>query len=251
MNVTARRPVIAPWGIDAPGVIRVNLAIAALMLIVQLVEGALVIGPLRIVLWLPILFCAAPGFAMLAYSIWGKPRHCVRLLALHDWRGDETVLDVGTGRGVLLAGAARRAVRGHAIGIDLWQARDLSGNDAGQARAAMEREGVAGRTSICSGDARALPLPDASIDVVVSNLCLHNIPQRDGRAMACREIARVLRPGGVALLSDMMHLGDYAATLRNEGLSVQRRGPWPLTTFPPLGIVMARKSDAGASAAGS
>ncbi|MGI4745624.1 MAG: class I SAM-dependent methyltransferase [Janthinobacterium lividum] len=84
---------------------------------------------------------------------------------------------------------------------------------------------------------------DASIDVVVSNLCLHNIPQRDGRALACREIVRVLRSGGVALISDMMNSGDYAKTFRNEGLAVQRRGPWPLTTFPPLGVVMARKPD--------
>lgn len=142
MNVTRRRLTIAPWGIDAPKIIQLNLTLAALMLIVQITAGPLVIGPVSIALWVPILFCAAPACAMLAYSIWGKPRHCDRLLALHDWRGDETVLDVGTGRGVLLAGAARRAPRGCAIGIDLWQAKDLSDNCAERTKAAMERDGL-------------------------------------------------------------------------------------------------------------
>src|ERR1035438_5167674 len=56
-------------------------------------------------------------------------------------RGDETVLDVGCGRGLLLTSAARRLTTGKAIGIDLWQSDDLSGNrpEATLANAQAER----------------------------------------------------------------------------------------------------------------
>jgi cyclopropane fatty-acyl-phospholipid synthase-like methyltransferase len=43
-------------------------------------------------------------------------------------RGDETVLDVGYGRGLHLIGAAKRLTTGKAPGVDIWQAEDLSGN---------------------------------------------------------------------------------------------------------------------------
>src|SRR6266700_1188047 len=50
------------------------------------------------------------------------------------------------------------------------------------------------------GDATAMNFANGSFDVVVSNLCLHNIPTRDGRDRACREIVRVLKPGGKAVI---------------------------------------------------
>ncbi|MGI4745623.1 MAG: hypothetical protein ACRYGI_12130 [Janthinobacterium lividum] len=74
MNPTRRRLAVAPWSIDAPKIIQLNLALAVLMLIVQIVVGPLPIGSLRIVLWVPILFCAVPACAMLAYSIWGEAK---------------------------------------------------------------------------------------------------------------------------------------------------------------------------------
>ena len=45
---------------------------------------------------------------MLVYSKWGKFRHRDRMLNMIAWRGDEHVLDVGTGRGLLIIGAAKR-----------------------------------------------------------------------------------------------------------------------------------------------
>jgi len=113
-----------------------------------------------------------------------------------DLRGDERVLDVGCGRGAVLMLAAHRLPRGRAAGADIWNRHDQSGNS----HAATERnaiaEGVADRVSLADADARDLPFPDGSFDVVVSNLVIHNISDDEGRRQALREAVRVLRPGG-------------------------------------------------------
>ena len=61
------------------------------------------------------------------------------------------------------------------------------------------------------------------------------------REQALKEIARVLRPGGVALLSDYKHTREYARTLTAMGLVVERKMGNLLATFPPLAVVVARK----------
>ena len=87
-----------------------------------------------------------------------------------------------------------------------------------------------------------MPFEDAAFDLVVSNLCLHNIYDRSSRQRALAEIGRVLRPGGSALLSDYKLTGEYAASLRELGFEVRLKwGSW-LTTFPPLRVVIARQA---------
>jgi ubiquinone/menaquinone biosynthesis C-methylase UbiE len=87
-------------------------------------------------------------------------------------------------------------------------------------------------------------LPDGSFDVILSNLCLHNISARGERDAACREIVRLLKPGGVAVISDFRHTGQYAKVFQAAGLTV-RRSYHPWDTFPPLTIVEARKPKLG------
>lgn len=86
-----------------------------------------------------------------------------------------------------------------------------------------------------------MPFADGTFDVVVSNLCLHNIYDKKTRHQALQQIARVLKTGGVAILSDYKLTGEYAALLKQAGLAVERRWGNPLYTFPPLRIVIARK----------
>ena len=111
-------------------------------------------------------------------------------------RGDEHVLDIGCGRGAVLISAAHRLPRGHATGADIWRMRDQSGNS----QAATERnalaEGVSERVDVVRADARDLPFPAATFDVVLSNLTFSNIRDSEERAGALREAVRVLRPGG-------------------------------------------------------
>jgi SAM-dependent methyltransferase len=72
------------------------------------------------------------GLLYLRYVKYGKFRHRDHMLSLHQWRGHEQVLDVGCGRGLLIAGVAKRLAKldksGHVTGIDIWSTKDMGGN---------------------------------------------------------------------------------------------------------------------------
>src|SRR6476469_9546126 len=232
------------YGIDAPGVVRNLLVIGAALIISGFVFPPIHLGNVTI-LWSQSAFwsgggCFTGGILMLLYAKWGKFLHRDMMLNMLRWRGDERVLDVGTGRGLLLIGAARRVTTGRGTGIDVWSTRDLSGNSLERTQANVDIEGVQNKVDIKSDDARKLSFPDASFDVVLSNLCIHNIPDAEGRAQACRKIARVLKPGGTALISDFINTGSYEKTLASCGLTVGRTR-LNFLTFPQLRLVRAEK----------
>ncbi|MGH3056180.1 MAG: class I SAM-dependent methyltransferase, partial [Gaiellaceae bacterium] len=114
------------YGIDAPRVIRNLALIGAGLVLIAMFLPSLTIGQvtfrLRGMGYTTGLACMAEAGLMLVYARWGKYRHRDRMLALHKWRGDEQVLDVGTGRGLLMVGAARRLTSGHSVGTDVWRA---------------------------------------------------------------------------------------------------------------------------------
>ena len=82
-------------------------------------------------------------------------------------------------------------------------------------------EGVADKVEVHTGDARKLPFDDASFNVVLSSMALHNIYNAGERQTAVREIARVLKSGGRVLILDVRHTNQYAATLRDAGLDAR------------------------------
>jgi arsenite methyltransferase len=131
-------------------------------------------------------------------------------------RGDEQVLDIGCGRGAVLIAAASRLPRGRATGADIWRQRDQSGNSQAAAQRNAEIEGVSDRVELVSADARDLPFPPGSFDVVLSNLALSNIPGSDERGRALHEAVRVLRPGGRLRIVDD-RAGRYAPVLQSAG----------------------------------
>jgi arsenite methyltransferase len=233
------------YGIDAPNVIR-NLFIAsAVCVVLALAVRSVKIGPIRFEFYPSLLysavFFAVPGVLMIIYGKAGKFRHRDRILAKVTWTGAENVLDVGTGRGLLLIGAAKRLITGQATGIDIWNAEDLSGNGPEALLKNIAFEGVGDKTTIMSEDARQMSFPDGSFDVVLSNLCLHNIYERPGRAKACHEILRVLKPGGVAVISDYKLMREYAGELETSGMILEMCPLDWTGTFPPLRILVARK----------
>ena len=238
------------YGIDAPNVVRNLLLIGAGSLVLGVTAFFIFSGRLQ---WLGItigifsLFSFLVVIAEALYMIWsskaGKFYMRERLFELVVLRGHEKVLDVGCGRGLLLNGAARRLTSGKAIGIDIWNKQDQSGNDPNVTRANAQIEGVAERVEIIDGDARNMPFADNDFDVVVSSLAIHNIPGSEERFRAIREIMRVLKPGGRFAILDFQHVQEYAEEFGRLGaLDVRIVGPYWLM-FPPVRIVTGRKAE--------
>jgi arsenite methyltransferase len=237
------------YGVDAPAVMRNFFLIGAACLLVAIFSPHILhLGPVdlnaRSFYW-PAGFLIAEGFLFLLYVKVGKFRHRDFMLSLHAWRGDENVLDVGCGRGLLLAGAAKRIAAlsgtGHVTGIDVWSNVDMGGNSAAATQRNLNLEGISDYCTLLSQPAQQMSFPDATFDVVVSNLCIHNIYDQPTRRKALQQIVRVLKPGGVALISDYKLTNEYATEFRNAGLVVEKKRGSLVTTFPPLSVVIARK----------
>jgi arsenite methyltransferase len=232
------------YGIDAPHVIR-NLVLAGVVVMVLCsVFRSVKIGPVTLLLFPGFLWSGGwmivGGAMMYLYSKVGKFRHRDRMLNQVTWTGAERALDVGTGRGLLLIGAAKRITTGKAVGIDIWNQEDLSGNNLQNLERNIDIEGVGDKTEVKNEDAQKMSFPDASFDVVVSLACLHNIYNAPGRAEACKQIARVLKPGGTAVISDFRHIGEYLKEFKKAGLDA-RKMPITFDSFPPMRILTAKK----------
>ncbi|HYV86170.1 MAG TPA: class I SAM-dependent methyltransferase [Patescibacteria group bacterium] len=173
-------------------------------------------------------------------QVWDEILDALRL------RGDERVLDMGCGRGAVLTAVARRLTTGRVTGIDLWSARDQSGNARDVTLRNATLEGVRDRVDIETGDMRALPFPDGSFDVVVSSLAIHNIRSNAARAQAIAEAWRVLKPGGRLAIADIRVTARYARKLGELGaIGVARRGLgwrfWYGNPFAGTSLVTASK----------
>jgi SAM-dependent methyltransferase/quercetin dioxygenase-like cupin family protein len=117
----------------------------------------------------------------------------------------QVVLDVGSGGGIDTVLAARRVgPTGRVIGLDTLPEM------CERARAATEEAGVAAWCELRRGEMEAIPLPDASVDMVISNGVI-NLSPRKSRVFA--EVARVLRPGGEVCVSDLVVDDDLPAEI--------------------------------------
>jgi len=206
------------YGLDAPRAVR-NLFIVAALGIISLITRLLGVWSrhdLIAVIARPLigagLSCGAMGLWMVYDSKIGKVREREDYLDKIVWRGDERVLDVGCGLGLFLIGAAKRLKTGRAVGIDLWQAEDLSGNTPAGTLNNATIEGVADKVEVHTGDARKLPFDDATFDLVFSRCVLEHV---EDPVSVFEELRRVLRPNGhlIFRVPSRFHYVSIAARL--------------------------------------
>lgn len=232
------------YGIDAPKVIR-NLFIFGILcilfvILIPLLNISATQSALQSFIWTGVSLILAGTF-MILYSKFGKFRHRDRILNLIKWRGDEKILDIGTGLGLLMIGAAKRLTTGKSFGIDIFQSKDLSNNSVARLKLNIELENVSSKVEIVKENIIKTNFANDFFDVIVSNLCLHNIPSSEDRKAACAEIFRIVKPGGTVIISDYTNVSEYISNFKNLGMEVHKEGTYFLDTFPPLKIIKARK----------
>jgi SAM-dependent methyltransferase len=216
---------IPDYGYDRPDFAKyLPLGMGLLIVVVILSWSSILTGWVSIAVFIVgrILGFILVGFGLVfVFSKRGKLKQRDILLDAIPWRGEENVLDVGCGPGLLLVGAAKKLTKGTAIGIDVWDTSVESNNSPATALKNAKIEGVEDRVQVKDGDARRLNFEDGSFDVVMARAVLHRIKSENERIGALREMLRVLRPGGYLglVLIDFNRMSKYVQTMKEGGVT--------------------------------
>ena len=146
------------YGIDALGIMRNLILFGAIVIGIGVSINLYIVNIFvhyisYLILFAGIIFFLL-GIAMFAYELKGKYRTKDLMLSKIKWTGNETVLDIGTGQGLLMNGAAKYLTTGKSIGIDIWSSKDLSDNSIKKTLENATLEGVEDKIEVRNEDAR-------------------------------------------------------------------------------------------------
>ncbi|KAK6131553.1 hypothetical protein DH2020_034693 [Rehmannia glutinosa] len=183
------------------------------------------------------LFFAAANFFYSTVSLhWDMSQRIVS--SVHDWSSVKHALDLGCGRGILLNAVALQLKKsgssGRVVGLNPTRSQNRVLNPTRTLRTAG-LEGVQEYVTCRAGDPRTLPFSDSYFDVVVSAVFLHTVGKEFGpksaaaaaeRMRVLGEVVRVLNPGGVGVVWDLVHVPEYVQRLNEikmEDIRVSER----------------------------
>ncbi len=223
------------YGLDAPAVVIGYITSGVLLTFTGYVilSGANWLGNLGVI-------CLIIGIYMTYSSKVGKYRLRERMINHLSLTGGEVILDVGCGRGLMLHGAASLLTTGKAYGVDIWSAKDQSGNTYDAVMKNARIEGTQEKVEVVNADMRNLPFSDESFDVITSSLAIHNLKNNREREKALMEIARVAKKGCRLAILDIAHVNYYQLILEREGFLIETV-QHPLQIFPPCKVLYAIK----------
>jgi SAM-dependent methyltransferase len=207
------------YGIDSPAIVGGQLAVGLLATAFAFLKPRVFGLSVRWVEVATAAYFLHGALSMIHYSRSGKLKLREVLLDMVPWRGDEIVLDVGCGKGLLLVAAARRLTTGKAIGVDVWLSHAMTGNRLEAILQNAAIEGVGDRVEVKRGDARELPFAAGTFDVVVSNFVLHEMNTAADRERMLRDMVRVLKAGGRIALIDFIFTKECVGILHRAGLA--------------------------------
>lgn len=140
-----------------------------------------------------------------------------------DWDGKGQAIDIGCGSGALAIGLAHKYPDARITGIDYWGGSWGYYQKQCEANAAIE--GVSGQIVFQHASASALPCPDETFDLAVSNLVFHEVKDTRDKRDVVREALRVVKKGGRFVFQDLFLLESYygkmdefVAALKSSGI---------------------------------
>jgi len=236
------------YGLDAPLVIRIFIILTIFYIAISGLFYHLLYDSYPVI---AILLAACVGFSALFFGIvallmirssfWGKISLAKRIANSLELKGDEKILDLGCGRGLFMNTLAKSLTTGKAVGVDIWNSKDLSGNSEQAALRNAELEGVADKVEVHTADIRNLPFENDQFDMIVSNLVIHNIRKKEERERAVIEACRVLKPGGKLVMIDFKLCREYAETLLGQAWKEIDLTKRTSLIIPPVRILRATK----------
>ncbi len=220
------------YGLDAPTVVR-NCAIGVFGILMGLVLNEVYIKELSRPLYLVTLFSLVSSLLGLLYPIFTIIRGSLSLkFRERDWlfshlelNGNERVLDVGCGQGLLLIEAAKKMSTGMVYGIDIWSTDDQSNNSLERTLEQAKNAGVLDNVSLITANAEELPFERDYFEVIISSFALHNISSSEARERALAEIDRCLQSGGKIALLDLSFIDEYEHYFDRLGYITKKLGP--------------------------